>query len=83
MEDYPGTGNSPLFKREVIDKVIFRKLSERIWPSFMGRGADKDFNFQVAETFKNSYHFGIPLYLWRVEKQNPLYKEGVRVETTR
>lgn len=65
LEPYPGAGNSPLFKREVIEKVKFRNIKYRIWPSFMGRGADRDFNFQVAETFKNSYFFEIPLYLWR------------------
>jgi glycosyltransferase involved in cell wall biosynthesis len=74
LTPYPGTGNSPLFKREVIEKVIFRKLSDRIWPSFTGRGADRDFNFQVALTFKNSYVFKLPLYLWRSEKQNPDYE---------
>jgi len=73
LENYPGTGNSPLFKKEVVEKVQFRKLKDRIWPSFMGRGADKDFNFQVAETFKNSHVFFIPLYLWRVENQNEKY----------
>ena len=66
LASYPGAGNSPLFKREVINKVKFRKLADRVWPSFMGRGADRDFNFQVAETFKNSYFFDLPLYLWRV-----------------
>lgn len=64
LAPYPGTGNSPLFKRKVIEKVQFRKLDDRIWPSFMGRGADRDFNFQVAETFKDSYTFPIPLYMW-------------------
>ncbi len=54
-----------MFKREVMEKVQFRKLKDRVWPSFMGRGADRDFNFQVAETFKNSYYFPIALYLWR------------------
>lgn len=73
LEAYPGTGNSPLFKREVIEKVRFRKLSERVWPSFMGRGADRDFNFQVAETFGNSYVFFIPLYMWRQSKDNEKY----------
>ncbi|MFA6601257.1 MAG: glycosyltransferase family 2 protein [Candidatus Paceibacterota bacterium] len=67
LAPYPGAGNSPLFKREVIDKVSFRKLSNRIWPSFMGRGADRDFNFQVAETFKNSYVFDFQLYMWSRE----------------
>lgn len=67
LNPYPGTGNSPLFKREVIEKVRFRRLRDRIWPSFMGRGADRDFNFQVAETFKNNYTFHIPLYMWSRE----------------
>ena len=78
LENYPGAGNSPLFKREVIEKVRFRKLSERVWPSFMGRGADKDFNFQVAETFKNSFVFFIPLYMWRVRNQNEQYIADIR-----
>lgn len=73
LDAYPGTGNSPLFKREVIKKVKFRPLSERVWSSFMGRGADRDFNFQVAETFKNSFVFFLPLYMWRQESQNERY----------
>lgn len=75
LEPYPGTGNSPLFRREVIEKVKFRPLKDRIWPSFMGRGADRDFNFQVAETFKNSYTFFIPLYLWRQDFKNDRYAD--------
>lgn len=65
LAPYPGAGNSPMFKREVMERVKFRKLKDRVWPSFMGRGADRDFNFQVAETFRKSYHFPIALYLWR------------------
>ncbi|MEK9201730.1 MAG: glycosyltransferase family 2 protein [Patescibacteria group bacterium] len=77
LENYPGAGNSPLFKREVIEKVQFRNLRSRVWPSFMGRGADKDFNFQVAETFKNSWVFFIPLYMWRVKNQNERYDADI------
>ncbi|MDO8604217.1 MAG: glycosyltransferase family 2 protein [bacterium] len=73
LAPYPGTGNSPLFKRSVVEKVRFRALPNRIWPSFTGRGADRDFNFQVAETFKNSYVFKLPLYLWRQNSQNVEY----------
>ncbi len=65
LAPYPGAGNSPLFRRDVAEYVRFRKLREREWPSFMGRGADRDFNFHVAERFRNSYFFDIPLYLWR------------------
>jgi glycosyltransferase involved in cell wall biosynthesis len=68
LTPYPGAGNSPLFKREVVEKVQFRKLKYREWPSFMGRGADRDFNFKVAEVFRNSYVVPIPLYLWRTSK---------------
>ena len=64
LESFPGAGNNPLFTREVLERVQFRPLKNRVWPSFMGRGADRDFNFQVVETFKNSYFFDIPLYLW-------------------
>ncbi len=73
IEPYPGVTGIPLFKREVLDKVRFRPLQERVWPSFMGRGADRDFSFQVAETFKNSYVFFIPLYMWRVNNENEKY----------
>lgn len=66
QEGYPGAGNSPFFKREVFEKVSYRKLSDRVWLSLSGRGADRDFLFQVAETFQNSYSFRIPLYFWRV-----------------
>jgi len=76
-ENYPGAGNSPLFKREIIEKVQFRNLKNRVWPSFMGRGADKDFNFQVAETFKNSHICFIPLYMWRVKDQNERYSNDI------
>lgn len=69
LQPYPGAGNSPLFRREVIDKVQFRKLKDRVWPSFMGRGADRDFNLQVAEAFKNSYTFPNALYLWRQDSK--------------
>ena len=65
LTPFPGAGNSPFFKRKVIEKVMFRRLKERTWPSFMGRGADRDFNFQVAETFKNSFVIPIKLYMWR------------------
>jgi len=73
LNPYPGTANSPLFKREIIKKVRFRKLSDRIWPSFMGRGADRDFNFQVALTFQNSVSCNIPLYLYRANNQHKDY----------
>ncbi len=78
LENYPGASNSPLFRREVIKEVRFRSLKNRVLPSFMGRGADKDFNFQVAETFKNSYIFFIPLYMWRGENQNERYITDIK-----
>jgi glycosyltransferase involved in cell wall biosynthesis len=82
LENYPGTGNSPLFRREVIEKVQFRPLKTRVWPSFMGRGADRDFNFQVAETFRNSYVVLIPLYLWQVPTANVRYTDAKSLSYT-
>jgi glycosyltransferase involved in cell wall biosynthesis len=71
FDPYPGAGNCPLFAREVIEQVRFRRLPDRIWPSFMGRGADRDFNFQVAETFNRSYVVRIPAYLWDNRANRP------------
>lgn len=72
---YPYAGNCSLIKRKIIKKVKFRPLAERIWPSKRGRGADRDFNFQAAETFENSICVKLPLYLWRVKTQNPAYSD--------
>jgi glycosyltransferase involved in cell wall biosynthesis len=74
---YPGVTGIPLFKKEVIEKVKFRPLDERVWPSFMGRGTDRDFSFRVAELYKNSYVFFIPLYMWRVKNDNLRYEKSI------
>ena len=76
-EPYPCAGNNPLVKREVMEKIKFRTLNERIWPSRGGRGADRDFNFAVAEEFKNSISVRLPLYLWRVKNENSFYEGGI------
>lgn len=75
LDPYPAAGNNPLFRREVIEKVKFRSLPHRVWPAISGRGTDRDFNFQVAETFGRSYVFKLPLYLWRVHGQNTLFSD--------
>ncbi len=72
---YPGYDGSPLFKRETVDKVRFRARDERIWPAISGRGVGRDHVFQLAETFKNSYSFRLPLYLWRAEWEWPDFEE--------
>ena len=38
---------------------------QRGWPSLKGRGADRDFNFNLAYTFKKSLCIDLPLYAWR------------------
>ncbi|HTW96829.1 MAG TPA: glycosyltransferase family 2 protein [Candidatus Methylomirabilis sp.] len=72
---YPCAASMPLFSKEVLTKCRFRQLYERTRPSKTGRGADRDFNFWVAETFKSSIAIKIPLILWRVKNQNLLYSE--------
>lgn len=72
QEKYPGADNSMFFKREVAKQVQFRKFDDRVWPALSGRGVGRDFAFQVAEMFKNSYSFRLPLYLWRIkDAHNP------------
>ena len=72
-EPYPCAANSALIRREVKERIKFRPLHKRVWPSQRGRGADRDFNFAVAEEFKKSICLRLPLYLWRVKTQNPEY----------
>jgi len=74
-EPYPGVAGAPLVKQEVMNKIKFRSLDARFWPSERGRGADRDFNFAVAEAFRDSISVRLPLYLWRVKTQHPDYKE--------
>jgi len=66
LKPYPGADNSMFFKKEVIQKVSFRSRNTRVWPALSGRGVGRDFVFQVAETFQNSFSFLHPLYLWRI-----------------
>jgi len=70
---YPCAASMPLIKKEVFKKCKFRSLYSRTRPSLKGRGADRDFNFWVAETFKNSVAIKIPLILWRVKTNNSNY----------
>jgi glycosyltransferase involved in cell wall biosynthesis len=70
---YPGAASMPLVKKEVFAKCNFRHFYQRTRPSRGGRGADRDFNFWVAETYKDSIVAKIPLILWRVKKQNKEY----------
>lgn len=69
-DNYPGADNSLFFHRDVVKKVIFRKRDDRIWPNPYGRGSGRDFAFQVADTFENSWSFKLPIYLWRTTSPN-------------
>jgi len=70
---YPCAASMPLFKRVVYNKCHFRELFDRTMPASGGRGADCDFNFWVAETFKDSVAVKIPLVLWRAPSANSDY----------
>lgn len=72
LDSYPGSAHS-LIKREVMNQIKWLPLAERMWPSFTGRGADRDFNFRIATTFRDSICLNLPLYLWRVNRQNTDY----------
>ena len=67
---YPGAGNSTMIKAGIARKISFRPLTHRVWPSRRGRGADRDFNFNVAEIVGDSISVSLPLYLWRHKGEN-------------
>ena len=69
---FPGADNCMLFRREVIAAgVNFRHRNRRAWSVPSGRGSGRDFVMQVTHTFKNSWSFNLPLYLWDVRTANP------------
>ncbi len=72
-DPYPCAAGPTLVKRKIFDTISFRPRELRIRPSDRGRGADRDFNFQVVEMFQDSICAKVPLYLWRVKTQNPYY----------
>lgn len=76
ISSYPCAAGTPLVKKVVFEKCHFRPLWERTRPSLRGRGADQDFNYWVAETFRDSIAFKIPLLLWRVKNQNKDYLDS-------
>lgn len=65
LVSYPGAANSPMMKREYVLKAPARKLNTRRWPSLRGRGSDRDQNFNIAYSFKDSLFVDVPLYAWR------------------
>ena len=64
MDPFPGCGPSVFFHKAI--NTRYRSLKERKWSSAKGRGADRDFNFNVLETYKSSVMINIPLYYWGV-----------------
>jgi glycosyltransferase involved in cell wall biosynthesis len=69
---YPGAAGVCFFKSKIKKNIKFRHLNLRRWPSMKGRGADRDFNFQIIKENYNSKFFDIPLYFWRVKKEAKL-----------
>lgn len=67
-----GADNCMLFHRSVRDKgVYFRTRNERTVGLPSGRGTGRDFVYQVTKTFKNTWVFNLPLYLWNANLENP------------
>jgi len=62
---YPGGANAVFFHHSLTTEIRFRPLPKRIWPSARGRGADRDFCFNIARAFRTSSFVDVPLYAWR------------------
>lgn len=74
MDSYPGSDNAMFFHKKVRDDgVLMRSRNKRTWGVPSGRGSGRDFAFHIAHTYKNSWSFKLPMYLWDVKSQNPGY----------
>lgn len=72
-DPYPALASSPLVRADVAKATLWRSLNNRVWPSKRGRGTDRDYNYNIAKQYHNSYVLRLPLYFWRVKNQNPAY----------
>ncbi len=65
FEHYPGAAGPCFVHSKVFKKIKFRPINQRRWPSQKGRGADRDFNFNIAGSGFKCLCVNIPLYAWR------------------
>ena len=57
----PGCAGSAIFNKRIYKKINFSYLNERQFPSFNGRGVDRDYNLKIISQFKNSLKISIPI----------------------
>lgn len=69
MTPYPGSGNNPLIRRDIVKKIEGRHRDLRRWPSLRGRGWDRDHNFRIALAHGKSVVIDVPLYAWDTPTQ--------------
>lgn len=75
VSPYPGADNCMFFHRQVRDDgILMRHRNKRTWGVPSGRGSGRDMVFRIADHYKNSWSFHLPLYLWDVRTQNPEYE---------
>jgi glycosyltransferase involved in cell wall biosynthesis len=75
IDSYPGSDNAMFFHKKVRDSGVYmRHRNARTWGVPSGRGSGRDFAFNIAHTFKNSWSFKLPLYLWDVHQQNKQFE---------
>ena len=57
----PGNAGGSLINKRVYKNINYNYLNQRIFPSFNGRGADRDYNFRIINKFKNSVQISLPI----------------------
>jgi glycosyltransferase involved in cell wall biosynthesis len=74
LTTYPGSDNAMLFHKKVRDDgILMRHRNARTWGVPSGRGSGRDLVFRIADKYKNSWSFKLPMYLWDVNLYNKDY----------
>lgn len=62
FEPLPGCAGSALFHKNIYKNDLFRNIDKRLYPSFNGRGNDRDLNLRVIKKYSNSIKISLPIF---------------------
>lgn len=57
----PGNAGGAIINKRIYKKIKYNYVDQRVYPSFNGRGTDRDYNLRIITKFKNSLKIALPI----------------------